>query len=107
MINITINAGNISANLQNYAGNELPNLIANGLNKAGQLITRESQAICPVDTGRLRDSMQYQVDIDSVAVGTDVEYAPYVHEGTYKMAARPYLEIAAYSNLQAILDCFK
>ena len=54
MINITINAGNISANLQNFSANELPNLIANGLEKVGSLITTESQSICPVDTGRLR-----------------------------------------------------
>ena len=51
--------------------------------------------------------MRYQTDADSVVIGTDVEYAPYVHEGTYKMEARPYLETATYSNLQAILDCFK
>lgn len=107
MINITINAGNISANLQNFSANDLPNLIANGLEKVGSLITTESQSICPVDTGRLRDSMRYQTDADSVVIGTDVEYAPYVHEGTYKMEARPYLETATYSNLQAILDCFK
>lgn len=39
-----------------------------------------------VDTGRLRASIAHQVDGDSVAVGTNVDYAVYVHEGTGKYA---------------------
>lgn len=36
----------------------------------------------PVDLGRLRNSMTYVVQDDSVYVGTNVEYAPYVELGT-------------------------
>ena len=39
-----------------------------------------------VDTGRLRGSIAHQVDGDSVEVGTNVDYAVYVHEGTGKYA---------------------
>ena len=39
-----------------------------------------------VDTGRLRSSVSHQVDDDSVQVGTNVNYAVYVHEGTGKYA---------------------
>ena len=39
-----------------------------------------------VDTGRLRSSIAHQVDGDSVEVGTNVDYAIYVHEGTGKYA---------------------
>lgn len=39
-----------------------------------------------VDTGRLRVSIAHQVDGDSVEVGTNVDYAVYVHEGTGKYA---------------------
>jgi phage gpG-like protein len=39
-----------------------------------------------VDTGRLRSSISHQVDDDSVQVGTNVNYAVYVHEGTGKYA---------------------
>ena len=39
-----------------------------------------------VDTGRLRGSIAHQVDGDAVAVGTNVDYAVYVHEGTGKYA---------------------
>ncbi len=40
-----------------------------------------------VDTGHLRDSIAHQVDGDSVEVGTNVEYAVYVHEGTGRNTA--------------------
>jgi len=48
----------------------------------------------PVDTGRLRSSMTYQVDEQNevVIVGSNVEYAPYVHEGTSRMTGRPFLK---------------
>lgn len=39
-----------------------------------------------VDTGRLRGSIAHQVDGDSVEVGTNVDYAVDVHEGTGKYA---------------------
>ena len=48
-----------------------------------------------VDTGRLRNSVTHQViSEDSVAIGTNVEYAPYIEFGTYKMDARPYIRPA-------------
>ena len=53
-----------------------------------------------VDTGNLRDSVAYKVEDQTMAVGTNVEYAPYIEYGTYKykMAARPYLEPAIADN---------
>lgn len=50
-----------------------------------------------VDTGRLRNSITHAVDEaeKSVAVGTNVEYAPYVELGTSKMKDWPYLRPAA------------
>lgn len=46
-----------------------------------------------VDTGRLRNSITHTIDNGGKAaiVGTNVEYATYVHEGTHKMAGRPFL----------------
>lgn len=46
---------------------------------------------CPVDTGRLRNSITHQNDKDTVYVGTNVEYGVYVEMGTRKMRAQPYL----------------
>lgn len=51
-------------------------------------------AVGAVDTGRLRNSITHATDEDSAYIGTNVEYAPYVEMGTYKMKARPYLEPA-------------
>lgn len=36
---------------------------------------------CPVDTGRLRNSISHQVEPDGVYIGTNVEYAPFVEYG--------------------------
>lgn len=51
---------------------------------------------CPVDTGRLKNSITHEVDgygsgIKAV-VGTNVEYASYVENGTYRSKAKPYIK---------------
>ena len=47
---------------------------------------------CPVDTGRLRNSISHGKEgDDTMVVGTNVEYAPYVELGTSRMSAQPYL----------------
>lgn len=62
-------------------------------------LTAESYAKqeCPVDTGRLRNSITNAVRTDEKAVyiGTNVEYAAFVELGTSRMKARPYLRPAA------------
>lgn len=49
-----------------------------------------------IDTGNLRNSISHRVDSQdqSVIIGTDVEYAIYVHEGTEKMAPNRFLKNA-------------
>ena len=55
-----------------------------------------AKALCPVDTGNLRNSITHaQQDENTEVIGTNVEYAPYVELGTARMAARPYLRPAA------------
>jgi len=56
-------------------------------------------AVGAVDTGRLRNSLTHATDEDSAYIGTNVEYAPYVEMGTYKMKARPYLEPAVTEHI--------
>lgn len=55
-----------------------------------------AKKLCPVDTGRLRNSITHTVDEDEHAayVGTNVEYATYVEMGTSKTKAQPYLKPA-------------
>ena len=51
---------------------------------------------CPVDTGRLRNSITHaRLDENTEVIGSNVEYAPPVELGTRKMAARPFLRPAA------------
>lgn len=45
-------------------------------------------------TGDLQRDVNYAVENsgkNTVDVGNSLEYAPFVHEGTYKMAGRPYI----------------
>lgn len=55
---------------------------------------------CPVDTGRLRNSIQHQIALDNGEitgrVGTNVEYAPYVEFGTRYWSGKPFLIPALY-----------
>ena len=57
--------------------------------------------LCPVDTGRLRNSITHQqFDENTEIIGTNVEYAPYVELGHMtasgkKIAGKPYLRPAA------------
>ena len=46
----------------------------------------------PVDTGTLQRSIAARVSGNVVYVGSDVVYAPYVHEGTQRMEARPFID---------------
>ena len=47
-----------------------------------------AKALCPVDTGNLRNSITFQTDPEEegvyVTIGTNVEYAPYIELGTGK-----------------------
>lgn len=62
----------------------------------GETAERHAKQLCPVDTGRLRNSITYQVQAneDAVLIGTNVEYGKYVELGTSRMKAQPYLKPA-------------
>ena len=69
-------------------------------NKALEIIGGKAESyakkLCPVDTGRLRNSITHQqYDDNTEVIGTNVEYAPYVELGTHKQKAQPYLRPAA------------
>lgn len=58
-------------------------------------------------TGRLRNSIANDHDETAVYVGTNVEYAPYVELGTYKMPERPFLRPAIEEHLDEYAEIFK
>ena len=74
-------------------------------NKALEIIGGKAESyakkICPVDTGRLRNSITHQqYDENTEVVGTNVEYAPFVELGHHTsggtfVAGKPFLKPAA------------
>jgi HK97 gp10 family phage protein len=88
---------------------ELAKKIARALEAVGATAEAYAKELCPVDTGRLRDSITYSVDDDAVYLGSDVEYAPYVEFGTYKQKPQPFMGPAMQDHLdeyKAILEDF-
>ena len=57
-----------------------------GLEKCGLVAEGYAKKLCPVDTGNLRNSITRQVDTgtQTVYIGSNLEYAPYVELGTGK-----------------------
>lgn len=66
------------------------------LTAVGMQAETYAKQLVPVDTGRLRNSLTYEVDTSNKAViiGSGVEYAPFVEQGTSKRGAKPYLRPA-------------
>lgn len=115
--------------------NALRNAVERGLMEIGETaVTYAKKSLTEqkaVDTGRLRNSINYLVRDDEVYIGTNVEYAPYVEFGTGKYAdggrptpwvyqddegnwhwtagnpARPYLAPAAKNHTQEYRDMLK
>lgn len=57
--------------------------IAAGLEEIGLAAERFAKSLCPVDTGRLRNSITHALssDVKEVYIGTNVPYAPYIELG--------------------------
>lgn len=81
-------------------------LIAIGMNAEGYA-KRSLTDQGAVDTGRLRNSVTHEEDATSVQVGTNVEYAPYIELGTYKMRARPYIKPAIADHIPEYKEILK
>lgn len=64
-------------------------------------VVNHAKELCPVDTGRLRGSIAYEIGavngLPSARIGSNVEYAVYVELGTRHMSARPFLRPALAS----------
>lgn len=77
--------------------NALPEQIEQALIAIGLTAESYAKQDCPVDTGRLRNSITNAIrsDEESVYIGSNVEYAAFVELGTSRMKARPYLKPAA------------
>lgn len=71
--------------------------ISSAMEEIGMLAEGYAKRACPVDTGRLRNSITHQMGSEgrSVYIGTNVEYAPHVELGTRHQQAQPFLRPAA------------
>lgn len=56
--------------------------IKTALTKSALLVETQAKINCPVDDGQLRQSITSNVGNTQAEVGTNVHYAPYVHQGT-------------------------
>lgn len=90
--------GRIDPALLKRAIEESTGPVMRELTKVAVRVSAEAKRLCPVDTGRLRNSITFGVDADSqgpyAVIGTNVEYAPYVEFGTRYQRAQPFLRPA-------------
>lgn len=87
--------------------NAIDRALVAALEEVGLVAEGYAKRACPVDTGRLRNSITHIVDEGTrhVIIGTNVEYAPYVELGTRHQEKQPFLKPAAndhYSTYKGI-----
>jgi len=83
----------------------LKGYVDEALKHAAELCVAEAKRFAPVRTGRLRDSIRVLEQGEGyVTVGSDVEYAPYVEYGTYRMAPRSFLRPAVNDAVYAFQE---
>ena len=80
----------LKANLRRYPQISAPE-IEKAIKKSVNEIEKNAKPRTPVDTGRLRGSYRTNFGKFRGEIGPNTNYALYVHEGTRKMKARPYL----------------
>lgn len=73
--------------------------LASAMDTVGLVAEGYAQRLCPVDTGRLWNSITHQLKESGksieVYIGTNVEYGPHVEMGTSTQKAQPFLRPAA------------
>ena len=75
--------------------------IRRALEQCGMLWETDAKKITPVDTGRLRNSIEHhQEGDDTMVVQTNVEYAIYVHEGARGRRGRPFIRASGQQDVQ-------
>jgi HK97 gp10 family phage protein len=83
---------------------DIDDIVQRELANTASNIEEQAKNNTPVDTGRLKRSIKADIKGLEANIGTDVEYAHFVHDGTYKMEARPFLYEAADGEVEGIED---
>lgn len=102
-LRITDNSRKVEAELEAAVKRALMSCGVEAQSNARKYLTEKKA----VDTGNLRNSVAYKVEGDTMAVGTDVEYAQHIEFGTYKMKARTYLEPAIANHADKYREIIK
>ena len=63
--------------------------MAQAVREAGENVAQRARNSCPVDTGRLRESIEVSTEGNTAVVSANTEYAAYVEFGTSKSAPQP------------------
>lgn len=76
--------------------------IARALEAIGIEAEGDAASITPVDTGRLKNSITHTIDADGpwAVIGTNVEYAKWVHMGARGRDPQPFLTDAVTHNAE-------
>lgn len=109
-----LTAGDVAGNLiilqdnTEYVMQSMDRALAEALDEIGEMVVQRARELCPVDTGRLRNSITHRMGGGGfsfpgmgaavgkeVTVGSNVEYAAYVELGTSRTDAQPFLRPAA------------
>ena len=101
---VTIEKNNIA-----QAITEADVAVVRALEVCGLQAEKYAKAECQVDTGNLRNSITHQVNGSEMAIGTNVEYAPYQELGTSKMHnwKGPYLRPALLNHISEYQNIIK
>lgn len=93
-LKVTISQNNVSVIQE-----AIRRTVATALEEIGLVAEGAAKRLCPVDTGRLRNSITHAfVKEDEIAIGSNVEYSLYVHEGTSRRGGTPFLTQAVQNN---------
>lgn len=83
---ITIDSKEVEQSIAELLNGGLDARIKGAMYRACLYVEGEAKRLCPVDDGQLRQSITHDVEVSASGVtgyvGTNVEYAPYVHQGT-------------------------
>lgn len=82
------------------------------LSQIGEKVTEDAKYACPIDTGRLRDSIRNNVNFDDtdnpkVQIGSDLKYSTFVELGTRNQSPQPFLRNSLANNYDNILRLLK
>ena len=103
----------VEINFEDYSNLTLEQFnaaVLRGLEACGMTAETYAKQDCPVDTGRLRNSIAHAVNEAEKAayIGTNVEYAPYQEMGTARgVTAKHFLKNAAANHSEEYINLIK